>query len=353
MEWTRVLQGKEGFSFQQRALPKCERFGKTARADKAPIPIRGWNSFQMPGRWRILFPADLFPSRTALQVDFQMITDCHTHIFEFPGHISQAFADEANSRSRGKPIGLHVPPKRHWEEMRHVDKAIVFGIRAFHSGLSSPNEYIADYVKIHPEKLIGFAAVDPMHDQVHEVLEHAIADLKLRGVKLGPIYQNIHPLDERMMPVYEFCEKRNLPILIHQGTTFPQKAPLTFSLPILLEDVAMKHPDLKMIIAHLGHPWIDDTIVLIRKQPNFYADISALHYRPWQFYNALILAREYGVLNKLLFGSDFPFTTPDATIESLRNFNKMAEGTNLPRLAPEEIEALIHSPTLQLLELES
>lgn len=282
-----------------------------------------------------------------------MIVDCHSHIFEYPGHISAEFAAEANARSRGKPMDLHVPPARHWEGMKNVDKAIVFGMRAFHSGIVSPNEYIADYVKLHPEKLIGFAAVDPMGgDDVHEVLGHAIDDLKLRGVKLGPIYQNIHPLDERMMPIYAFCEKRNLPILIHQGTTFPQKAPLKYSLPILLEDVAMQFPDLKMVIAHMGHPWIDETIVLIRKQPNFYADISALHYRPWQFYNALISAKEYGVFNKLLFGSDFPFTNPDATIEALCNFNQMAVGTHMPKLSQEEIQSLIHSPTLKFLELE-
>jgi uncharacterized protein len=280
-----------------------------------------------------------------------MIVDCHTHIFEYPGHISEEFSAEANALSRGKAIDMHVPPARHWKGMANVDKAIVFGMRAFHCGIGSPNEYIADYVKTHPEKLIGFAAVDPLQDNVHEVLEHAIDDLKLRGVKLAPIYQNIHPLDDRMWPVYEFCEKRNLPILIHQGTTFPRKAPLKYSLPILLEDVAMKHPDLKMIIAHMGHPWIDETIVLIRKQPNFYADISALHYRPWQFYNALTIAKEYGVMRKLLFGSDFPFTNPDATMEALHNFNKMTEGTNLPKLPVEEINNLIHSPTLEYLEL--
>lgn len=281
-----------------------------------------------------------------------MIVDCHTHIFQYPGHISEEFAAEADALSRGKPLDHHVPPERHWKAMANVDKAIVFGIRAFHSGLFSPNEYISDYVKAHPEKLIGFAAVDPMQDNVHEILEHAVDDLKLRGVKLGPIYQNVHPLDDRMWPVYEFCEKRNLPILIHQGTTFPRRAPLKYSLPILLEDVAMKHPKLKVIIAHMGHPWIDETIVLIRKQPNFYADISALHYRPWQFYNALIIAKEYGVLRKLLFGSDFPFTNPDATMDALKNFNWMTEGTNLPKLSSEEIQNLIHSPTLEYLELE-
>ena len=281
-----------------------------------------------------------------------MIVDCHSHIQEYPGHISEEFAAEANARSRGKPLELHTPPERHWTAMQNVDKAIVFGVRAFHSGLTSPNEYIADYVRAHPNKLIGFAAVDPAHDNVREILEHAVQDLKLRGAKLGPIYQNIHPMDDRMFPVYEFCQRHNLPIMIHQGTTFPRRAPLKFSLPILLEDVALKFPDLKMIIAHMGHPWIAETIVLIRKQPNFFADISALHYRPWQFYNGLICAKEYGVLNKLLFGSDYPYTNPDATIKDLRNINKMVEGTNLPKLASEEIEALIQSPTLQLLELE-
>jgi predicted TIM-barrel fold metal-dependent hydrolase len=280
-----------------------------------------------------------------------MIIDCHSHIQEYPGHISEEFAAEANARSRGKPLQLHTPPERHWAAMKNVDRVIVFGVRAFHSGLTSPNEYISNYVRAHPEKLLGFAAVDPTHDDVREILEHAIDDLKLRGVKLGPIYQNIHPMDERMLPVYEFCEKRNLPIMIHQGTTFPRRAPLKFSLPILLEDVAMQFPGLKMIIAHMGHPWIDETVVLIRKQPNFFADISALHYRPWQFYNGLICAKEYGVLNKLLFGSDYPYTNPDASMQDLRSINKIVEGTNLPKLSAEEIETLIHSPTLELLEL--
>jgi uncharacterized protein len=281
-----------------------------------------------------------------------MIVDCHTHLWECPGHLSDEFVAEANARSRGKPMDLHVPPERHWPAMQSVDKAIVFGIRAIHSGLSSPNEYISNYANAHPEKIIGFAAVDPAHDNVPETLEHAIDGLKLRGVKLGPIYQNVHPLDERMLPVYEFCQLRNLPILIHQGTTFPSKAPLKFALPILLEDVALQFPNLKMVIAHLGHPWIAETLVLIRKQRNFYSDISALHYRPWQFYNALILAKEYGVMDKLLFGSDYPFTTPEATVESLHDFNRIVAGTNLPKLSPEEIQRLIHSPTLEVLELE-
>ena len=280
-----------------------------------------------------------------------MIVDCHSHIWEYPGHLTDAFVAEANARARGQKMDLHVPYERHLAAMKGVDKVIVFGMRANHSGIMTPNQYIADYQDAHPDKVIGFAAVDPTCDNVRDTLEEGVK-LGLRGVKLGPIYQNIHPTDSRMMPVYEFCEAHSLPIMIHQGTTFPTKAPLKYSLPILLEDVALAFPDLKLVIAHLSHPWMDDTIVLIRKQPNFYSDISALHYRPWQFYNGLMSAKEYGVWDKLLFGTDFPFTTSEASIDALRNINRIVEGTGMPRFEEEEIEHLIHSPTLKLLGLE-
>lgn len=280
-----------------------------------------------------------------------MIVDCHTHIWQYPGHLSDEFVSEANALARGHRLDLNVPPEKHWEAMKGVDKVIVFGMRAQYSGILTPNEFLADYANRFPQKVIGFGAVDPTVDDVSATLEEVVR-LKLRGVKLGPIYQNIHPLDGRMLKVYEFCESCGLPIIIHQGTTFPRKAPLKYALPILLEDVALQFPKLKMVIAHLGHPWIDETLVLIRKQPNLYADISALHYRPWQFYQGLIMAKEYGVLHKLFFGSDYPFTTPEATMDALRNFNRMVEGTNLPRLEAEEIESLICSPTLPCLGLE-
>jgi len=280
-----------------------------------------------------------------------VIVDCHSHIYEYRGHLSEEFIREAQARSRSKPIDLDASPEKHLEAMRCVDRVIVFGLRASYVGHLVPNEFIAGYANQHPDKVIGFASVDPSYESTRDTLEHAIDTLKLRGVKLGPIYQNIHPTDKRMMEVYEFCQARNLPIMVHQGTTFLRRAPLKYSLPLLLEDVAMEFPDLKMVIAHLGHPWISETLVLIRKQPNLYADISALHYRPWQFYNALILAKEYGVLDKLLFGSDYPFTTPEASLQGLRNFNKLAQGTNLPRLEEEEIEKLIHAPALTFLGL--
>jgi hypothetical protein len=64
-----------------------------------------------------------------------------------------------------------------------------------------------------------------------------------------------------------------------------------------------------------------------------------------------MLVQEYGVWDKLLFGSDYPFTTVRATIDGLRAMNRMVEGTNLPRLDTDAIEALIHRDSFTILGL--
>lgn len=76
-------------------------------------------------------------------------------------------------------------------------------------------------------------------------------------------------------------------------------------------------------------------------------------YRPWQFYSGLITAKKYGVLDKLFFGSDYPFTTPQAQIDVLRNINHFAEGMNLPAPTSDESERVTYSPTLSRLGLEN
>jgi len=171
-------------------------------------------------------------------------------------------------------------------------------------------------------------------------LEHAVSKLKLKGLKLGPVYQHFDPQDRQYWPLFQKCRQHGLPIMWHQGTTFPSAARLKWGLPLQLEDVAMAFPDLRMIIAHLGHPWEADVMVLIRKCPNVYTDISAVHYRPWRYWQALVTAMEYGVEHKILPGSDFPSATMDNVIAGLRNVNAIVEGTRLPQI-PAEVQDLI------------
>ncbi len=278
-----------------------------------------------------------------------MMVDVHTHVWECPCHIGERFIDDARRTAGEGYKDIHVDLDKHWEAMQAVDRAVVLGFRARHVGVLVPNEYVAEYVARHPEKLIGFCSVDPQDPDAVEQLDDSVQRLKLQGLKMGPIYQNVAPGDSRFRRIMKRAEELRIPMLIHQGTTFCENVSLEIANPIQLQPLAQEFPNLRMVIAHLGHPWIDETLVLIRKHPNLYSDISALYYRPWQFYNALVSAMEYGVLDRLLLGSDYPFTTPTSTMEALRKVNQMVEGTHLPRIPEAKIEAMIHRDTLDLL----
>jgi hypothetical protein len=176
-------------------------------------------------------------------------------------------------------------------------------------------------------------------------------ELKLEGIKLLPMYAGFRPDDKLLDPLWQYATRRRLPVLLHTGTTFVAQAPLECTLPRHLDPVAARFPEVKIIMAHLGHPYEGEAIVTARKHPNVYVDISALHYRPFQFYQSLMLVQEYGVWHKLLFGTDYPFTNVNATIDGLRKLNRMLGGTALPRLSETEIEAMIGRDALGLLGL--
>ena len=278
-----------------------------------------------------------------------MIVDVHTHLPKVRETVADSKADMVRNVRPDRAFKGNISWEEYREAMELVDRTIVFGIAR---GGENPNDETAAFASAHPDKVIGFMSVNPNDDHCIEEMERGAHDLGLKGIKLGPMYQDFHPLNKKAFAVYEKAQKLNLPIIFHQATSYPRTAPLKYAPPVLLEEVALAFPDLKMVIAHMGHPWYADTIVLIRKQPNVYGDISALFYRPWQYYNTLVLGMEYGQLPKLLFGTDYPVTTPEETLDGLRRINRIVEGTNLPRIPQDAIEEIIHRDALSLLGIE-
>lgn len=284
------------------------------------------------------------------------IVDVHTHLMWYPDHIAEAYAQEALASKLVKleqsgglvhagSLDLHSydsRPADHWEASATADRVVVFGLAARPVGIDVPNDVIADYVREHPEKLEGWASVNPAEPDALDELERCVEDLGLRGVKLGPVYQHFDPRDHRYWPFFERCQRYGLPLLFHQGTTFPSTARLEWGKPLQLEPLAMAFPDLRIIIAHLGHPWEDDVVSLVRKAPNVWTDISAVHYRPWRYWQAMVTAMEYGVTHKLLLASDYPSGTVQNVIDGLRNVNAPVEGTGLPKVPTEVQERIIH-----------
>lgn len=280
-----------------------------------------------------------------------MIVNVHSHFFRYPEHFSEDFKEQSKRARNGVETDLTV----RWEEYAAtagtVDRTIVFGGKAKLSGLWVPDHEVAAYAARQPEKLIGFLSVDPTQPGWRDELEEGHRNLKLRGIKLLSMYAGFSPASPGLDDLWRYATKHQLPVLLHTGTTFIDKAPLEYTLPRHLDTVAIRFPEVRIIMAHLSHPYEGECAVVIRKHANVYADISALHYRPFQLYHSLMLVQEYGVWNKVLFGTDYPFTTADASIAGIRGLNRMVEGTNLPRLNEDQIEAMIHRDSLRILGL--
>src|SRR5690606_35758885 len=137
-------------------------------------------------------------------------------------------------------------------------------------------------------------------------------------------------------------EDEGLPILFHQGTSPIQEAPLRYTHPLVMDDIALRFPELRVVMAHMGHPFVRETVAVIRKHPHVYADISSIYLRPWLEWEALTFATEWGCAHKLLFGSDYPIATSGEAIAGLRRANDIVEGTRFPRVPDETIEGIIH-----------
>jgi hypothetical protein len=264
-----------------------------------------------------------------------MLVDVHSHLFRYPEHFSKDFVSQARRARSGVEIDLTVRWEEYHRDALQCDKTIVFGGKAKLAGLWVPDQEVAAYVGGHADKLIGFLSVDPTQPGWQDEL-HA----------------GFYPNDRKLDYLWEYATRHHLPVLLHTGTTFVAQAPLDCTIPRHLDDVAIRFPHVKIIMAHISHPYEGECVVTIRKHPNVFADCSALHYRPFQLYHSLMLVQEYGVWDKILFGSDYPFTTVAASLDGMRQLNCMLEGTSLPRLDMIKMEQMFQRNTLDILEIE-
>jgi len=277
-----------------------------------------------------------------------VIVDIHTHVGEYPEHIGERFA--AQARAAWADVELGGTLDEHYAgALDGVDRAVVLAFDAPAADFVVPNDYVAEYVARDPARLIGFGSVDPSSAGAIDELERMQGDLGLVGCKLGPIYQDVDPLGPEFLRVCGALERLELPMLIHQGTTFARSGSLLRARPVLLDEIALRFPELRIVIAHMGHPWFSETIAVIRRHPHVYADVSALVSRRWLLYQALVETVEYRVEHKLLFGTDFPFFTARQTIDGLRSVAGVAFGVGMPVIDPQVVEDIVQRDSLALL----
>jgi len=175
------------------------------------------------------------------------------------------------------------------------------------------NELIAELCEM-SDRFIGFASVDPHKESAVDDLEHAVKGLKLRGLKLSPPTQEFYPNNaELAYPIYEKAQSLGIPIVFHAGMSWEPRVKAKYGQPIHLEDVAHDFPDLNIVIAHFGWPWVLETVMLALKYPNVYIDTSCLYFDNPKDFIAFVMSKqiplsviEKSLRHKIVFGSNYP-----------------------------------------------
>jgi predicted TIM-barrel fold metal-dependent hydrolase len=256
-----------------------------------------------------------------------MIVDCHTHI---------------NCAAKDVDVSEHLAAAE------TVDICIV--LAASEGSSEDANKKVSDYVGRRKEKMIGFAVVEPVEDKISVKSLSALTDkLGLKGAVLYCSQCGFHPAHTRAMKFYESAQELGLPVFFHNSGTLGPQAVLDYAQPHLLDEVAREFGALKIVIGTMGYPFVEQTLSMVAKHKNVYADLTIKPSNVWQVYNLVIAAHERGVMDKLLFGSGFPFGKAKECIETLLSFNKLLADTNLPTVPRGNIQNIIERDTLDVL----
>lgn len=235
-----------------------------------------------------------------------MIIDAHAHIAKLPNSPFAKNTFKQNLKSLLKEMemnGVNMSFILPWFENTDVNLSVETAIK-----LTKGVKNI---------KIIGTIDVLNYKKAQFEQLEDWLKNKKIIGVKLYLGYQHFYPNQDICNPIYKLCEKYGVPVIFHSGDTlvYAGYAKVKYSHPLPIDDVATNFPNLKIIIAHLGNPWLIDCAELLYKNQNVYADISGLVVgeKLTTSYGQLMKKRIqelmiYSSPRKLLYGTDWPLT---------------------------------------------
>jgi predicted TIM-barrel fold metal-dependent hydrolase len=216
----------------------------------------------------------------------------------------------------------------------NVDYAITISSYKTNEDRPSTKQLIDITKKLDNIVVVAGFSIDNHTDEDFQDCRRWLKEGLIKGMKLYCGYEHYYPYDKRYQPVYDSCIEFGVPVMIHTGDTFSSMGKLRYSHPLNIDEVAVDNPELKIIICHLGNPWIQDCEEVIYKNKNVYADISGLVLGDFtHYYEEFMVDKVAEFLNYagepkyLLYGSDWPISN----MESYLNFVAKLELTSHSR----------------------
>jgi uncharacterized protein len=236
-----------------------------------------------------------------------MIIDCHVHVNQY-----ELLQNVPLLEDRLEMLQLEMVSN-------NVDYALILSSYKVNSERPSTKQIIDGIKKYDNLGVVAGFTIDNHTDEDLKNYKTWIKDGLIKGLKIYSGYEHYYPYDKRYQKIYDTCLEFGIPVMIHTGDTYSPSGKLRYSRPLNLDEVAVDNPGIKIVLCHLGNPWIQDAQEVIYKNHNVYADISGLVIGSFDHYFEKMIKEKVAELinyagepKYLLYGTDWPISTMDS-----------------------------------------
>ncbi len=249
-----------------------------------------------------------------------MIIDCHIHLNQY-----ELLANVSSLEERTKMLQVEMASN-------NVDYAIVLSSYKVNSERPSVPQLIEVMKKYDNLGLVAGFSLDNHTDEDLKYFRKMIKEGIIKGMKIYSGYEHYYPYDKRYQKIYDTCVEFDIPAMFHTGDTYSEKAKLKYARPLNLDEVAVDNPELKMVMCHLGNPWIQDAQEVIYKNKKVYGDISGLVVGDFDhFFEKMMKEKVAELINYagepryLMYGTDWPISGMDSYLNFVAKLKMKAE----------------------------
>jgi predicted TIM-barrel fold metal-dependent hydrolase len=287
-----------------------------------------------------------------------MVVDSHLHLIR-----RENFDEETYRRLElSLPQDTLIEDLVGWLKTAGVTRAVAMGqdmSRVW--GTSFGEEYVREVATKYPDFFVALASLEPLDEYnrfnraAFEYFKTAIQEFGFKGVLLTPPYGQYYSNDRNVYPFYQEAEEMGVVVQFHHSAQAGPAilAPTKYADMFTLNDIIIDFPALKIIVEHIGYPWSEHLFVLMANDKNLWTDLAMMYARPMKTVWSLVLAKEYGVIDRVMYASDYvsydydlfssdPSRDFEQWIEFVRvGMNEICSRCGWPLFSDDEIEGIL------------
>lgn len=261
---------------------------------------------------------------------------------------NDSLASRHEEKPETDPVDVQTVARR-WEaalDAAGIERGVFFTSPDYH-------DHLLTFISLNPERFVGYTTFDPTDRASADLLRRQVGEHGVQGLKLYPMAHGFRVDDAACDAVYEVCESKSIPVIIHFGISINATHDLRCGNPLDLSGPALRYPSVNWIIPHFGAGFFRETLMVAAQYQNVYIDTSSSNtwaiWAPHPLTVADLFQRTLNTVGseRLIFGTDSSFFPRGYRANILNDQLAICHDLDL---SPEQIDNIFYGNIRRILE---